>query len=153
MELLYLFILTIVHAILGTVTYCLNVDKGYKGGFMWGFFLGVIGIIVVGCRPYNPAMLSKMNTPTSPSVAPALNPQKKETSEEDVIRSLKEYKSLLDSGVITEDEFEKKKSELLSGRSSPKKEVTTKNISLKRCDNCNAMINTNPCPKCGYNNR
>lgn len=24
--------------------------KGYKNGFLWGFFLGIIGIIVVACR-------------------------------------------------------------------------------------------------------
>lgn len=31
----------------------MNQEKGYDGGFAWGFFLGIIGIIVVAVRPYN----------------------------------------------------------------------------------------------------
>ena len=31
----------------------MNRDKGYDGGFAWGFFLGIIGIIVVAVRPFN----------------------------------------------------------------------------------------------------
>jgi hypothetical protein len=39
--------------IFGAITKGINEQKGYEGGFWWGFFLGVIGIIVVACRqPY-----------------------------------------------------------------------------------------------------
>lgn len=36
--------------IFGAITQAINERKGYEGGFWWGFFLGVIGIIVVACR-------------------------------------------------------------------------------------------------------
>ncbi len=39
--------------IFGAITHAINDAKGYDGGFWWGFFLGVIGIIVVAVRqPY-----------------------------------------------------------------------------------------------------
>ena len=37
----------------GFITKHINENKGYTGGFAWGFFLGVIGIIVVACRSDN----------------------------------------------------------------------------------------------------
>lgn len=37
--------------IFGAITKAINEKKGYEGGFWWGFFLGVIGIIVVAVRP------------------------------------------------------------------------------------------------------
>lgn len=46
------------------------------------------------------------NTPSNDSSSDNL-------SEKEIIDSLKEYKNLLDSGIITQDEFDKKKSELL----------------------------------------
>ena len=42
-----------VQCIFGSITRSMNRDKGYDGGFAWGFFLGVIGIIVVAVRPFN----------------------------------------------------------------------------------------------------
>lgn len=42
-----------VQCILGSITRSMNRDKGYDGGFAWGFFLGIIGIIVVAIRPFN----------------------------------------------------------------------------------------------------
>ena len=55
------FIILVIVCILGGITLHINKSKGYKGGFAWGFFLGIIGIIVVACRPYNPNRES--NTP------------------------------------------------------------------------------------------
>lgn len=40
----------IVSCVFGAITKHINENKGYYGGFAWGFFLGVIGIIVVACR-------------------------------------------------------------------------------------------------------
>lgn len=37
----------------GLITYSMNKNKGYDGGFWWGFFLTIIGIIVVALRPFN----------------------------------------------------------------------------------------------------
>ncbi len=39
--------------ILGFVTKHINENKGYSGGFAWGFWLNLIGVIVVACKPDN----------------------------------------------------------------------------------------------------
>ncbi len=39
--------------IFGFVTKTINENKGYEGGFAWGFFLGILGVIVVACKPEN----------------------------------------------------------------------------------------------------
>ena len=39
--------------IMGIITRKINESKGYYGGFAWGFWLGIIGIIVVACRSDN----------------------------------------------------------------------------------------------------
>lgn len=41
-----------IRMIFGSITDKMNKEKGYDSGFWWGFFLGVIGIIVVAVRPY-----------------------------------------------------------------------------------------------------
>ncbi len=41
----------IVCCIFGVVTKKINESKGYYGGFAWGFWLGIIGIIIVSCKP------------------------------------------------------------------------------------------------------
>lgn len=46
----YCVVVIIVACIFGAITKHINESKGYDGGFAWGFFLGVIGIIVVACR-------------------------------------------------------------------------------------------------------
>ena len=47
----YLVILLIVQVVFGIITKTINNNRGKEGGFRWGFFLGVIGIIVVAVRP------------------------------------------------------------------------------------------------------
>lgn len=37
--------------IFGCITRKINENKGYDGGFAWGFWLGWIGLIVVACKP------------------------------------------------------------------------------------------------------
>ncbi|MDE6798004.1 MAG: hypothetical protein K2J36_08360 [Ruminococcus sp.] len=37
----------------GFITKTISRNKGYKGGFWWGFWLNIIGVIVVACRPNN----------------------------------------------------------------------------------------------------
>ena len=41
----------IVAVIFGFVTKAINNSRGREGGFWWGFFLGIIGIIIVAVRP------------------------------------------------------------------------------------------------------
>lgn len=147
--------------IFGTITRTINENKGYDGGFAWGFWLGWIGIIVVACREpapvYYPAPSSRnYNQPASSapggwrctcgrfhsgyvtscacgqSKQNVLNPAKPAVpvqkqaipapapaapapaDESKTIEALKEYKDLLDSGIITQEEFEQKKKALLS---------------------------------------
>lgn len=35
---------------MGAISKHINENKGYVGGFAWGFWLGIIGIIVVACK-------------------------------------------------------------------------------------------------------
>lgn len=50
---LYLFIYLIVSCLFGLATIRINENKGYYGGFWWGFFLGWLGVIVILCKPDN----------------------------------------------------------------------------------------------------
>ena len=48
------FVIYLIYAIIcGFITKSMNQNKGYDGGFAWGLFLGIIGIIVVAVRPFN----------------------------------------------------------------------------------------------------
>lgn len=51
---MWFFIYIILGLICGFVTKSMNEEKGYEGGFWWGFFLDIVGIIVIAVRPYNP---------------------------------------------------------------------------------------------------
>lgn len=44
----------ILWGIMGFVTKTISNNKGYDGGFWWGFLLGIFGIIIVACKPVNP---------------------------------------------------------------------------------------------------
>jgi len=44
----------IVGLVCGFITKTMNEEKGYEGGFLWGFLLTLLGIIVIAVRPYNP---------------------------------------------------------------------------------------------------
>lgn len=49
--------------IFGAITKAINTKNGYEGGFWWGFFLGVIGIIIVALRqPYPTSYVSSGNS-------------------------------------------------------------------------------------------
>lgn len=73
-------------------------DKGYENHSTWqiyGFLLGIIAVIVALCKP------------------PAGGQVYAGNREADDLRTLKEYKELLDAGVISQAEFDLKKSQLL----------------------------------------
>lgn len=84
--------------IMGCITDSMNRKKGYNSGFSWGFFLGIIGIIVVACRPFNNA-----NTNNRTIV----------TQQRSMADEIAKYKQLLDSGAITQEEYEAKKKQIL----------------------------------------
>lgn len=132
-----MFILSIIiRSVLGFISQTINENKGYEGGFWWGFLLGTIGIIVVALkeehyyRPdYNEARplvkwkcekcgltnyteaCSCGNTKTTNDAIIAVKTKK--DKEQEVVNALKSYKELLDTGIITQEEFDKKKAELL----------------------------------------
>ena len=154
-----------ISCIFGAITKAINENKGYYGGFAWGFWLGWIGIIVVACRqpayyyqiPKESIIRPVGNTSNEPTFHPdmpvpenawkcscgrhhpqyvsscvcglnkreALLPKPAENTDTQVtniehvdeyknIAILKEYKALLDTGVITQEEFEVKKKAILS---------------------------------------
>ena len=49
---MWFLIYIILGLICGFVTKSMNEEKGYTGGFWWGFFLDILGIIVIAVRPY-----------------------------------------------------------------------------------------------------
>ena len=77
----------------GSITNEMNKEKGYESGSAWGFFLWIIGIIVVACRP------NKNSCAVIQEMTPA--------------DELAKYKGLLDSGVITQEEFDAMKKKIL----------------------------------------
>lgn len=56
---IFLLIFLGLRIILGFQTKKMNAAKGIPGGYWWGFFLGVTGIIVLALRPYHPDMYKK----------------------------------------------------------------------------------------------
>lgn len=147
-----------VSCIFGAITKTINGNKGYDGGFAWGFWLGVIGIIVVSCRQpaqyiptesiIKPAPTTNNGVPpvggwkclcgrahpqyvsTCPcgknrseviraiatNVSQKVNSKEEEefNKEKESINTLREYKELLDQGILTQEEFDQKKKEILS---------------------------------------
>ena len=103
----YLVIYLIVGLVCGFVSKSINENRGGEGGFWWGFLLGVIGIVVVAVRPME-GNTTNHNSYQAQSTVNQTPVQKLNTADE-----LKKYKDLLDQGVITEEEFNAKKEQLL----------------------------------------
>lgn len=76
--------------ILGNIAKHIGKLKGYSNGFIWGALLGIIGIIVVYLMPYNKNANSNQAT------------------------KIKDLSLLMKEGIITQEEFELKKKELLN---------------------------------------
>jgi len=49
--LILLIISLLVHIIMGLISHRVTHNRGRRGGFWWGFCLGVVGIIVAAVRP------------------------------------------------------------------------------------------------------
>lgn len=163
--------------ICGFVCLGISSSRGMGGGFWWGFWLGIIGIIVVAVRPndnqYSPKAQNyshssyssfSVEPPAKPGTYAASYNRKEKTYEEEIIekggwrcpacgkihydyvsacscgekkppkakvseqkisqtnnvlgeveiiKCLKDYKELLNAGILTNEEFEKKKAQLL----------------------------------------
>lgn len=121
----------------GFASQAINENKGYEGGFWWGFLLGWVGIIVVALKTpvdntvYRPVSYSpppdswkcrcgRCNAPYVSSCVCGVTKSEAiaiahlSDKEAQNIALLKEYKTLLDSGVITQEDFEEKKKSILS---------------------------------------
>lgn len=85
--------------VFGFITRYIACSKGYDGGFWWGFFLGVLGLIVVCVRP----AIKQGEAEHIQSEASNNN-----------IETLERLARLKESGMISDEEFEAKKQELLS---------------------------------------
>ena len=94
-------IIAITVVVCGLVSKHINESKGYKGGFVFGF-LGIIGIIIVVCRT-DLRLIQQNNTPAAPQ-QPA----------NDSAARIRELADLRSQGLISEEEYETKKAELLS---------------------------------------
>ena len=96
MELLIIFIIsyTLFGIIWGFATQSIGKSKGHQNCFWWGFFLGLIGLIVVVCL--NPKTINQNNL-------------------FDNIDALDKLQRLKENGAITEEEFEENKKILLNG--------------------------------------
>lgn len=105
----------IVAAFLGLIPATIAKNKGYSFGLWWfyGWMLFIVAIIHVCCIPdkNNNASIHTMPTPV---VCQENAVKSGFSSENEKIKALKGYKELLDSGVITREEFEKKKTNILN---------------------------------------
>ena len=61
--------------IFGVICSYVASTKGYNGGFAWGFFLGIIGLLVVGFRPNLTQASAEAYRPTYPDGQPKPKPQ------------------------------------------------------------------------------
>ena len=96
------FVIVLDGVVWGFVTRAIVKGKGYESYNSWfwcGFFLALIGVIVAACKP-------AVNTTQSYAPVP-VQPQASDADE------LKKYKELLDSGAITQEEYDAKKKQLL----------------------------------------
>lgn len=96
LELLIIFIISYVFfgIIWGLATQSIGKSRGHQNCFWWGFFLGLIGLIVVVCL--NPKTINQNNL-------------------FDNIDALDKLQRLKENGAITEEEFEENKKMLLKG--------------------------------------
>lgn len=93
-------ILLSANLVFGCIASYISHTKGYDSGFAWGFFLGVIGLLVVGFR-------ESKNKPNAEQ--PKAVPSK--TSD---VNSLKELAVLYKEGMLTEEEFKKEKEKIIN---------------------------------------
>lgn len=82
--------------IFGAICSAIASNRGMTGGFWWGFFLWVIGIIIVAVRPNEDQNNSSQQNATSP------------------YEDLERLADLKSQGVITDNEYSKLKAECLS---------------------------------------
>ncbi|MBR6046388.1 MAG: SHOCT domain-containing protein [Ruminococcus sp.] len=98
-------------AIFGFVGHIILKDKGYRGednrGFLWGFFLSFLGLIVCACKPNYINTVEGQKRIDRPS---SNNYRSQASNNAEELISLKK---LFDCGAITEEEYNAKKKQIL----------------------------------------
>lgn len=85
-------------------------NRGYdENWFWWGFFFGLLALIVALTKPQNTYNQYKQAS-WSDSATAFTNENEVNN---DKFAEVKKYKELMDTGIITEEEFNKKKAEIL----------------------------------------
>lgn len=104
--------------IFGSICSDMLIAKGYgetedykNHGFWWGFFLGVIGIIVCALKP--DLNLVSYRSHTSAESDKDAEDNQPNDNDNQTIEQIKEYKKLLDDGAITEEEYNQIKKNIL----------------------------------------
>lgn len=60
----WLIFIILIHVMFGKITQNIYRKKGYDGGFLWGLFLGIIGVIIVLKKPdYDDVAVHKKSDP------------------------------------------------------------------------------------------
>lgn len=105
----YLIVTLVVAAGLGFIPASIAKNKGYSFGLWWfyGWMLFIVAIIHVSLIPDKNAQQTPINAAAHIPYCPPSN------SGQSAADELKKYKELKDQGVITEEEFQAKKEQLL----------------------------------------
>ena len=106
---IYCVVVLAVAAGLGIIPASIAKNKGYSFGLWWfyGWMLFIVVIIHVSIIPDKNAQQAPVNVVLHNTCVPASN------AGQSAIDELKKYKELMNQGVITEDEFQRKKEQLL----------------------------------------
>ena len=97
--LIYALVWGIIGLIFGFITLYVSESKGYSGGFAWGFWLGIIGLLVVGFKPNKKRAVKHKPVPNSNLSG---------------IEILEKLANLHQQGLLTDEEFQRKKAEILN---------------------------------------
>lgn len=114
--------------IFGSITRYISRSKGYENGFAWGFWLGIIGLLVVGFRPDQRVQAQTPSTNWSstqscaqdrPTEAVKSIPKENKSSPSQLNESiqlaelLQKLSDLHKQGILNDAEFESKKVDIL----------------------------------------
>lgn len=104
----YYFVILVIAAGLALIPASIAKRKGYSFGLWWfyGWMLWIVAIIHVSCIPDKNAQQAPIYQNNSIPYCPPSNAGQSAADE------LKKYKELLDSGTITQEEFDAKKMQI-----------------------------------------